>query len=347
MIKRRALRATIAVLALAGALSGCASDSESGAPAASAEATAVTFALDWTPNTNHTGLYVAIEKGYFADAGLAVQILPYSQSSTDTLINAGTADFGISFQNTATFAAAAGLANTSVMAVLQHDATAIAVLAERDDIVSPKDLDGKTFGMAGPSATFATEAAYAIRNAGGEGEFTRITLGTSAYEALYAGRVDFTSAFKTWEGIDAELRGTPMKFFNLYDYGVPDQYSVIIEGNNEWIAAHPDATERFVQALQRGYQYAAAEPEAAAKILIDANPGIFENEELVYRSQQELSESYLKDDNGQVGTQTGEQWQQLADFLYEAGLLVDESGAPLTEPLDTVGLFTNEYLSDK
>jgi len=344
----RSRRAAVGMLVLAVtvALSGCASDSAAGT-ASSTELTPVTFALDWTPNTNHTGLYVALEKGYFTQAGLDVKVLPYSQSSTDALINAGSADFGISFQGTATFAAAAGVRNISVMSVLQHDATAIGVLASRDDLRSPKDLDGKTFGMAGPSATFPTEAADAIKNDGGTGVFKKITLGTSAYEALYAGKVDFTSAFTTWEGIDAALRGTPMKFFSLQDYGLPEQYSVIIEANQAWTAKHPAATAEFVQALQKGYQYAADHPDAAAKILIDANPGVLENTELVYQSQEKLSASYLKDANGEVGTQTAETWQQLADFLYGAGLLADEDGAALTAPLDTSTLFTEQYLSEK
>jgi ABC-type nitrate/sulfonate/bicarbonate transport system substrate-binding protein len=340
--------AAVGALAVAAAtiLSGCATGSATGA-ASSTALTPVSFALDWTPNTNHTGLYVALEKGYFTKAGLDVTVLPYSQSSTDALINAGSADFGISFQNTATFAAAAGVRNVSVMSVLQHDATAIGVLASRDDIRSPKDLDGKTFGMAGPSATFPTEAAHAIKNDGGTGAFKKITLGTSAYEALYAGRIDFTSAFTTWEGIDAVLRGTAMKFFALHDYGLPDQYSVIVEANRAWTAEHPAAAGRFVQALQKGYQYAADHPDAAAKILIDANPGVFENTELVYRSQAKLSASYLTDASGKVGTQTADTWQQLADFLFHAGLLVDEDGKALTKPLDTSTLFTEQYLSGK
>ncbi len=347
MNRQPSARGVVAALALvaAAALTGCASSPGGGSTSTSPGVTPVTFALDWTPNTNHTGLYVALKEGYFAAAGLDVRVLPYSQSSTDTLINAGSADFGVSFQNTATFAAATGVANISVMSVLQHDATAVGVLASRTDITSPKDLDGKTFGMAGPSATFPTEAADAIKNAGGTGHFTRVTLGTSAYEALYAGRVDFTSAFKTWEGIDASLRGTPMKFFNLDDYGVPDQYSVIIEGDKGWIKDHQGATKGFVRALQKGYQYAAANPDAAAKILIDANPGVFANDTLVYRSQEALSASYLKDASGRVGTQTSDQWQRFADFLVKSGLLVDENGTPLTAPLDTSALFTNQYLN--
>jgi ABC-type nitrate/sulfonate/bicarbonate transport system substrate-binding protein len=307
--------------------------------------TKVNFALDWTPNTNHTGLFVAIAEGYFEDAGIEVTVLPYSDSSTDTLINSGAADFGISFQDTATFAAATGVTNTSVFAVLQHNPVSIGVLEASTDIESPKDLDGKIFGNAGSSETYVKEATDAIVNDGGKGDFTSVTLGTSAYEALYAGEVDFVGAFETWEGIDAELKGTPMKFFHLQDYGVPDLYSVIVNANDAWLEANPDEASAFVGALQKGYQYAADNPDEAAQILIDQNPGAFEDEALVFASQEELSANYLTDADGVVGTQTAEQWQAFSDYLFEAGLLVDEDGSALTEAPDASTMFTNDYLS--
>ncbi|WEO77850.1 ABC transporter substrate-binding protein [Cryobacterium sp. SO2] len=323
-------------------LTGCATSSTADTDSA---VTDVNFALDWTPNTNHTGLYVAIAEGYFEDAGLNVTVLPYSDSSTDTLINSGAADFGVSFQDTATFAAATGVENTSVFAILQHNPVSIGVLESATDITSPKDLDGKIFGNAGSSETYIKEATDAIVNDGGTGDFTSVTLGTSAYEALYAGQVDFVGAFETWEGIDAELKGTPMKFFHLQDYGVPDIYSVIVDANKDWLAANPEAATAFVGALQKGYQYAADNPDEAAQILIDQNPGAFEDEELVFASQEELSANYLTDADGVVGTQTAEQWQAFADYLFESDLLVDEDGAALTEAPDTSTMFTNEYLS--
>lgn len=105
--KRAATAAVILVSALS-MLTGCAGDSQSD--------DTIRFALDWTPNTNHTGLFVAQQQGYFADAGLDVQILPYNDTSPDTLVDAGNAEFGVSFQSSATFSKAAGAQTTSVLA---------------------------------------------------------------------------------------------------------------------------------------------------------------------------------------------------------------------------------------
>src|SRR4051812_13532563 len=158
----------------------------------------IRIALDWTPNTNHTGLYVAQQQGWFRDAGLDVQFLPYNDTSPDTLVSSGAAEFGISFQDSFTYSKAAGADITSVMAVLQHWATEIGVRADRADIASPKDLDGKTYGgFGGPGET--PKMAAVIKGAGGTGTFRTVVLGTSAYEAVYAGQVDFTEPFLAWE----------------------------------------------------------------------------------------------------------------------------------------------------
>ena len=125
---KRALAAMVAAVATV-ALTGCAGGSD--------DSNTIRFALDWTPNTNHTGLFVAQQEGYFRDAGIDVDVLPYNDTSPDTLIDSGNADFGISFQSSATFARAAGARTVSVLAPLQHWATGIGVLADRADITSP------------------------------------------------------------------------------------------------------------------------------------------------------------------------------------------------------------------
>jgi ABC-type nitrate/sulfonate/bicarbonate transport system permease component len=109
-----------------------------------------------------------------------------------------------------------------------------------------------------------------IRAAGGKGDFKTVVLGTSAYEALYAGQVDFTEPFLAWEGIEAELRNEPLKTFAYADYKFPDAYSVIVIGNPGWMKAHPEAAAAFVGALQRGYQLGADDPAQGAKLLADA-----------------------------------------------------------------------------
>ena len=135
----------LAVLALV--LAGCAGSG-------GGDGRTIRVALDWTPNTNHTGLFVAQAEGWFAEAGLDVEFLPYNSTSPDTLVSAGAAEFGISFQDTFTYSKAAGAEITSVMAVLQRWGSEIAVRADRADITSPADLDdvlapGRRIGGAG------------------------------------------------------------------------------------------------------------------------------------------------------------------------------------------------------
>ena len=111
-----------------------------------------------------------------------------------------------------------------MLAVLQHWGTAIGVRADRADLRSPRDLDGKTYGGFG-AAYEVPKMQAVIRAAGGKGDFKTVVLGTSAYEALYAGQVDFTEPFLAWEGIEAQLRNEPLKTFAYTDYGFPDAYS--------------------------------------------------------------------------------------------------------------------------
>ncbi|GAA1331197.1 ABC transporter substrate-binding protein [Pseudonocardia xinjiangensis] len=332
------LFAVLAVL-----LAGCAGTGGAGG-ATPAGLQTIRVALDWTPNTNHTGLYVAQQEGWFRDAGLDVQFLPYNNTSPDTLVSAGAADFGISFQDSVTFSKAAGADITSVMAILQHWATKIAVKADRNDINSPKDLDGKTYGgFGGPGEEPKMKAV--IRDAGGKGDFTTVVLGTSAYEALYNGQVDFTEPFMAWEGIEAELHNQPLKTFSYTDYGFPDAYNVLLIGNSSWLQAHPDLAARFVQAAQRGYQLGADDPAKAAQLLMDANPGVFTEPELVMRSQQMLSEQYLRDPSGKVGTQTLDKWAGFSGWVFDSGALTGPDGKPLTQRPDFSTWFTDQYLA--
>jgi ABC-type nitrate/sulfonate/bicarbonate transport system substrate-binding protein len=346
---RRAPVAAALVMLLV-VLGACSSESSGSSidpgssPSADVEPTTVRFALDWTPNTNHTGLFVALQEGWFADAGIDVEVLPYNTAMPETLVDAGSAEFGISFQDSTTVAKAAGADIVSVLAVLQHWATAIGVRADRTDLNSPKDLDGRTYaGFGGPTEEPLLRAV--IRDAGGTGDFTTVTLGTSAYEALYSGDVDFTIPFLAWEGIEAEHNGTPMKYFRYADYGFPDAYAIVVIGNRTWLSATPEVSTAFVQALQRGYQFAADHPDEAARMLIEANPGAFADESLVTESQDLLASDYMKDATGTVGTQTLEQWSGYGKFLFDNGLLVGPDGSPLTAEPDYSTLFTDEFLT--
>lgn len=291
--------------------------------------TTVRFALDWTPNTNHTGLEVALAQGWFADAGIDVEVLPYTETSPDALVDAGAAEAGISFHDASVLAQAAGADVVAVLAPLQHWATAIGVRADDPTITRPRDLDGRVYaGFGGPAEVPLLQAV--IRADGGQGDFTSVTLGTSAYAALEAGEADFTIPFVAWEGLEAERNGTPMRYFSYTDHGFPDAYAVLVDARRSWVEDEPEVAAAFVDALRRGYAYAADHPDDAARILLDAHPDAFADPDLVVASQRLLAERYLRDDDGEVGTIDPGQFAGYADFLLDQGLVTGPDGAPLT-----------------
>lgn len=305
--------------------------------------TPMRFALDWTPNTDHTGLFVAIDKGYFKDAGIDLKVLPYNSTSPASLVSAGVAEFGTTFQDAVTFSIAAGAKVKSVYAVDQHWASSIGVLASRKDITSPKQLDGMKFGGAGTPGERAI-VSQVIKNAGGKGDFKLITLRSSYIDALKNGSVDFALPYMAWEGLEASQAGKPVKYFKYTDYGFPDAYAVIVVGNPEWLKSHDALAHKFVAALQKGYEFAAAHPTEAAEILVKENPSAFKDKNFVIESQKMLSPDY-RDAQGKVGTQTLKQWAGLSGFLYKKGLLVGPDGQPLKAEPDWSNYFTNDYLS--
>lgn len=304
----------------------------------------LSVALDWTPNTNHVGLYVAQSKGWFDDAGLDVDILPYTDTSSGTLVAAGVAEFGILSAVGFHSQRAAGADMTVVMAVVQHETGRLVFNGNREDIQRPADLDGKIyagFGSAWEEALIST----ITRNDGGTGTFDTVTLGTSAYEALANGRVDFTLEVSTWEGVNSVLLDRPQRAFRYADYGVPDQHTTFLGGNGSWLAENPDIARSFVQAAQRGYDFAANNPADAAEMLIAETSGMMSNPALVRASMEALVDGgYLQDPGEPTGLIDSEMFNNITGFLFEAGIMRGEDGRPLSQMPDVSTWFTNEYL---
>jgi ABC-type nitrate/sulfonate/bicarbonate transport system substrate-binding protein len=304
----------------------------------------VRLALDWTPNTDHTGFFVARAQGLYRDVGIDLRILPYATATPETLLAAHQAECGISFQDSMTFAVAAGADIVSVAAILQKTASAIGVLAD-GPIQRPRDLDGKTYaGFGYPNEDPTLK--FVIKADGGKGEFKTATLDAAAYEALFNHQADFTIPFTAWEGVEAEQRGIKLRYFQFADYGFPDYYQVVLACDRQWLDKEPDAAKRFVTATARGFQFAADHPDEAAAILVSENPGVFDaNKDLPKASQEFLDQGrYLVDANGVFGTQTLERWTGYSAFLFDQGLLVDSAGKPLPRALDYARLFTNSDL---
>ena len=314
------------------------------APSLLARPTTVRLALDWTPNTDHTGFFVARAKGWYRDAAIDLQILPYGTLAPENLLVAHQAECGISFQDSMTFAVAAGADIVSVAAILQKTASAIGVLAG-GPIQRPRDLDGKTYaGFGYPNEDPTLK--FVIKADGGKGEFETATLDAAAYEALYNHQADFTIPFTAWEGVEAEQRGIKLRYFQFADYGFPQFYQVVIACDRQWLTKDPDAAKRFVAATVKGFQFAADNADEASAILVSENPRVFEANKGLPRVSQEFLDdgNYLVDANGIFGTQTLEQWTGYSKFLYDQGLLVGIDKKPLAAPLDYAKLFTTDFL---
>lgn len=314
------------------------------ATTAAPEPAEVSIALDWTPNTNHIGVYVADQLGYYADEGLTVKILPYAETSPETLVSNGDAQFGFSYSNGIAFSRAAGLDVVQVFANISKQQYLIAYRADDPEISSPKDLVGKTYaGFGTPSEE--SEIATVIEGDGGSGDFKTVVLDTAAYEAVYNDRADFTISAITWEGVEAEVNGKPMKYFNPADYGYPESYSNTIVSSNAWLTANEDVAKRFLAATQRGYQYAQDNPAEAAQILLDANPQTLKNPEVVQKSAELLAkDGYYADEAGAIGLINEDLVTTFYDFLFDKQLLVDADGKPLTEKPDWSQAYTNAYV---
>tara|TARA_R110002020_G_scaffold178196_7_gene371079 strand:+ start:1660 stop:2667 length:1008 start_codon:yes stop_codon:yes gene_type:complete len=304
----------------------------------------VTMALDWTPNTNHIGLYVAEAKGFYAQAGLAVEILPYTDTSAGTLVANHVADFGI-LGSIGLFAQrTAGADLVATYALVQTETGRLVFKADRQDIQTPRDLDGKTYGGFG-SAWETALIGTIIAHDGGTGAFETVTLGTSAYEALANGAVDFTLEVYTWEGVKAERDGPAQRAFRYADFGVPDQHTNFIGTSNAYLASNAGTARAFIAASQRGYAYAVAHPDEATDILLAANADMLLDRDFVRASLQALIDGhYLKAENGAVGVIDPAKMEAVGSFLFEAGILKDGNGAPLTEKPDFTAYYSNDYL---
>lgn len=305
----------------------------------------ISIALDWTPNTNHIGLYVAQAKGWFKDAGLDVEILPYTDTSSGTLVATGVAQLGILSAVGFHSQRATGADSKAVLAVVQHETGRLVFNGERADIQRPTDLDGKIYAGFG-SAWETALISSIIKTDGGKGEFETVTLGTSAYEALANGSVDFTLEVSTWEGVNSVLLNRPQRAFKYSDYGVPDQHTTFLGGNGTWLAANADTARKVIQAAQSGYAFAADNPKAAADLMIGEVGDLLANPELVRASAMALSEGgYLQDKGEPAGLIDPEKITNITDFLFSAGILRDQDGKVLAEKPDVSTWFSNEYLA--
>mgnify|MGYP001610422866 FL=1 len=324
-MKKSFILIIIGILILAGALFISRNSNQKTAKKTAEKQTQVNVVLDWTPNTNHTGIFVAQAKNWYKEAGLNVTILPYSSNATpEILLHSGKADVGVGATEGILSAAANKKPLVSIAAIIAHNTSGFLALGDRG-IASPKDFDGKLYGGWGTAVESAIVGAI-IKNSGGTGKFENIALGVDAIQALESKKIDFYWVFEGWEVIDARLKGHNVVYFPSLDYGIPDYYTPNLITTPKIIKEKSEILRKFMAATSRGYEFAAANPKAAAQILIDGNPKeTFPDKELVFKSQEFLSQRYM--DRGKPwGLQEKKMWEEYPQFLLNAEAIMDAKG---------------------
>ena len=296
----------------------------------------ITFVLDWTPNTNHTGVYVAIEKGYFKEAGLEVEIVQPPEDGAVALVASGNAQFGISFQDTlaAAFAGEDALPVTAVAAVIQHNTSGI-VSRAGEGMERPKGLEGHSYATWNGAIELAT-LEEVMKTDGGD--FSKVEMipstVTDELSALKSYSADALWIFYGWAGVKLELEGLETDYFAVADiHPVFDYYTPVIISGNSFLEENAELAKRFLTAVSKGYAYAIEHPEEAAEILCKAAPEL--DHELVLASQKFLADEY-QSDAPFWGYIDAKRWNAFYAWVNEKGLVENEV------PLDHG--FTNDYL---
>ena len=311
----------------------------------------IDLALDWTPNTNHTGFYVAAAKGYYDAHDLAVSIhspaeddyerTPAKRVATgDATLAIGPSESVISYHTHPEYPSL-----TAVAAISQVDPSAIVAL-EDGDVDRPADLDGATY--ASYDARFEDHIVrQLVRNDGGEGDIDIVTppkLGI--WNTLLDGEADATWVFMPWEGLLAARDGIDLNAFYLDEYDVPYGYTPLLLARPETIDDGA-ALREFLAATARGYQFAVDNPDRAAEILGETAEGMDNDDpDFLAESQQALTDAYLTAD-GRWGVMAHDRWDDFVEWLAANDILttVDDDPIPANE-LPTSDLYTNDLLPD-
>jgi ABC-type nitrate/sulfonate/bicarbonate transport system substrate-binding protein len=295
----------------------------------------VTLMLDWVPNTNHTGIFVAQDQGYFTDAGLEVAIIEPGEVYAEQAVSGGAAEFGISFQEQVTIARADGVPLVSIAAIIQHNTSAFASRAELD-VGSPKDWEGLRYGAFG--SPFEEPTLRLLMECAG-GDFEQLDIVDTGFAdplaLLSEAQTDLAWIFYAWQGIQAEQQGVELDLVMMSDWFdcIPDYYTPILITSEEMITQQPEVVQALVSAIARGYAFAIEDPQAAAQILLRFVPEL--DADLVEASQLWISQMYQADAS-RWGEQQTSVWDQYTAWMVENGIIDDR--------IDAHATMTNEFL---
>ncbi len=283
----------------------------------------IVLSLDWTPNAQHTGFYVAQKLGYYAEEGLELEIVQPHASSVTQLVATRKVDFGLTSGYSLLRVVDQGLPVKAIASILSEHTSSFYSLPQRP-LRKVEDFVGATYGgWASPlvDGIFATM----MRSVGEEP--TAITQYISSsndlLSLLASGQVDFIWGYDGVQLVEAQLRNMDVVVLPLGELDVLEQGSFappepVIITHDDNLQQNKDVVRAFLRASRKGYEYSIDFPAEAANILIESVPEI--DPDLVRASQLYLSPLYAKGVS-EWGVNDKEKWQQFADWLFEAGLI--------------------------
>ena len=308
--------------------------------------TQIRLALDRTPNTNHTGFYVALAKGAYEQAGLDVQIIAPDQDdyqlAPSKRVAQGDAQLAVTPSESVISYQTNGTPLVAVATLLARDISAIVTLKE-SGIDRPQQLDGKVYASYG--ARYEEDLIrQLIQNDDGRGQFVPHKVAWAGiWRALLTREVDAAWFWLTWEGVRADIEGVDLNQFLFDEYQIPYGYNPVLTGHRDWIDQNGDALRRFLEATAAGCRFAVKNSDEAARILIKtANHPTLTDRNFVEQSQQMVSGYYL-DGEGHWGFMHRPIWASFANWMIRNHMLTDQTGE-LIQRMDVDALFTNEFL---
>lgn len=300
----------------------------------------VRIALDWVANANYLGIYVALEKGYFAREGVDAQILPYANTPAETLIKAGKTDLGITYPPDVIINRAQGLRYKAVAALVSGNSTALAVLAS-SAYLRPAQLDGKLYGGFGIQSDRALVEAILHADGVAKPRFRQIVLNTAVTEALAKKRIDYSAVFGGIDDVTAELQGVKLRTFSYKRYlGAAGDYpNAVFAASDDTIASRGPALRAALKALAEGYTWAAQHPREAEGILVKWNRTALANAQPIVRATGDRTAGMFLDSSGRWGTMRTAAFSGLATILRKGGIVA--APPPASE------VFTNALLPQR
>lgn len=274
----------------------------------------VNVVLDWFPNTNHTGFYVALERGYFAAEGLDVRI----SGDVHGVLDVHGADLVLGPQISILEKQADGQEIVAIATLTQRNDSGLVSLKEAG-IFSPRDLEGKRLTHWAP-AWFHEVVGEAVRMDGGDyGRVDLVPMDVGDIVSTLGRVADATWVYENWENEELIAAGKEINFIRLADIDpLFDFCAPCIGATRNFLEERPDAARALLSALERGYEDAAKYPDECV-LEVRRHMPVEASDEMLVRSQRHLA-SILLDEQGSWGRIAPERWNPMADFLVERGI---------------------------